>query len=219
MSLTIGLLVISCGRPGYLATTLDSAARNLPGINGPKLIVDDSGSTEMQKMLRTLDGYDTAFHTENRGLSAAIQTGWDLLDDCDYIFHLEDDFTFPRAVDVKSIAKRLDAIPELAQLALVRQPWSPEEHAAGGIIHLDPDAYVPREGYEEHVKLFTLNPCVYPRWVTELGWPEGGGEREFTDRLLGKYPEATFGYVGTRWDPPRCIHIGQESALFGGGRL
>jgi hypothetical protein len=208
----IGLLVISCGRPQYLAATLASAKAMLQGIDGPRVIVDDSADPAFHEVLRKTD-FDLVLHDHKRGLSGAVQSGWDAMD-CDYVFHLEEDFTFPKAVNLTEIVGWLEAVPNLAQMALLRQPWSPVEHAAGGIIQTDPDVYVPRGGYEEHAKLFTLNPCVYPRWVTEVGWPEGGGEREFTDRLLGKYPESTFGFLGSRNDSPRCIHIGYESALF-----
>lgn len=214
MSPTVGLLVVSCGRPQYLAPTLASAAQHLRGINGPRLIVDDSGNPEFHGQLRRLTiakDYNLACHRERSGLSAAVQTGWDQIGDCDYIFHLEDDFTFPHDVPVDHMVGLLDAIPELAQMALVRNPAPvPWEQAHGGFIQADPDAYVPRAGYEEHVKLFTLNPCVYPRWVTDVGWPRGGGEREFTDRLVEKHPEVTFGFLGSREDPPRCIHIGHQ---------
>lgn len=211
MTPTVGLLVISCGRPQYLASTLASAKQMLQGINGPRIIVDDSADPAYHAVLRKTD-FDLILHDEKRGLSGAVQSGWDAMD-CDYVFHLEEDFTFPKAVNLAEIVGWLEAVPTLAQMALIRNPApTPIEQVYGGFIQANPDAYVPRGGYEEHAELFTLNPCVYPRWVTEVGWPEGGGEREFTDRLLGKYPDVTFGLLGSRNDAPRCVHIGHERA-------
>jgi hypothetical protein len=91
----------------------------------------------------------------------------------------------------------------LAQVALLRQPWSPEEQQAGGIFQANPDRFWQAEGYVDHVNLFTFNPCVYPIWVTD---GPAGLEADVTDELLDA--EKHFGYLGQIDDPPRCIHIG-----------
>jgi hypothetical protein len=97
---------------------------------------------------------------------------------------------------------------------LKRQPWSYPEHAAGGIIEMNPDLYTDREtlGIEwvEHQRIFSLNPCLIPRWVLNRGWPEGN-EAQFTTEAV--VAGLSFGFYGNRADPPRVIHLGEERSM------
>ncbi len=95
----------------------------------------------------------------------------------------------------------------LAQLVLKRQAWSPEELAAGGIMECHPAEYRQRDGWVEHSRIFSLNPCLIPREVVEMGWP-AGNEAEMTARLVAA--GWSFGFWGRRDDPPRCLHIGEH---------
>jgi len=140
-----------------------------------------------------------------RGLAGAIQSGWDHLNEnIDYVFHLEDDFIFPDVVDVELMIELLEYEPELAQVALLRQSWSPEEQQAGGIYGIDCDRFRQKRGFVEQSHLFTFNPCVYPIAIARDY--RAGLEAELTADLLKD--DWRFGYLGELGDDPRTIHIG-----------
>lgn len=126
------------------------------------------------------------------------------------MWHAEEDFTYNAPVDVAAMMDVLDADHRLAHLVLKRQPWNGDEIAAGGIIEQWPQDVMDRETagnpWVEHCKFFSLNPCLVPRRVFELGFPEGS-EPAMTELLLGK--GFYFGYWGARSDPPRVTHIGE----------
>jgi hypothetical protein len=155
-------------------------------------------------------------HEHQLGMAGAVQAAWDwaLSTGADFLLHVEEDFLFHRPVPVEDLITILDNNPQLAQVVLKRQPWSPEEHQAGGIPQLYPDRYDDRECHGikwlETNWLFSLNPCLIPRRVLELGWPSGpigvGNESGMTEKLVDK--GYSFGLYGTREDDPMCIHVG-----------
>lgn len=200
--MNVTLLVITDGRWDYLRRTLVSAARHLEYPFADLILVDDSGHAEGPAP----DGFRIVKNPERLGLAGAIQAGWDALaPDTDCVFHLEDDFTFPQSVPVADMIDRLWHNADLAQVALLRQPWSAAEHAAGSIYATDPAAYQEAFGLVWQSKLFTFNPCVYPAIVTHDG---AGLEADITDRLVADGYQ--FAYYGGLGDPPRCIHIGNR---------
>jgi hypothetical protein len=84
-----------------------------------------------------LDGVCVIDDRDHRlGLAGAAQAAWDWArtEDLDYLIHVEEDFRFVAPFDVLNAVDILTAEPLLAQVVLKRQPWSPQEHAAGGII-------------------------------------------------------------------------------------
>jgi len=168
-----------------------------------------------------LTGWDFELLVDDRdhelGLAGAVQQGWKtaLSEGADYVWHLEEDFLLVADIDISRLQWILDHHPHLAQVVLKRQPWSPTEQIAGGIIEQDPAMYVERRAWghnitwTEHHQIFSLNPCLIPRRVLEMGWP-AGNEAEMTDRLI----EAgyRFAFYGAKTDPPRCVHVGAERA-------
>jgi len=198
--MNVALLVITDGRWDYLQRTLQSAIECLNYPFAQRLLVDDSG----EPLGFAPDGFDVIRNQPRKGLAGAIQTGWDHLnDDIDFIFHLEDDFVFPEPVDIPWMIEYLQADPSLAQIALHRQPWSPEEQQAGSIYNLDRTRFQQLPGWLRQRHLFTFNPCLYPRAITRY---PAGLEADLTKRLLDDGWQ--FGYLGDLDDEPRCIHIG-----------
>jgi hypothetical protein len=63
--------------------------------------------------------------------------------------------------------------------------------------------------YCVHTRCFSLNPCLIPRAVLELGWPDGN-EAEMTTLLVSK--GYRFAVWGSRQDGPRVEHTGQNRA-------
>lgn len=155
------------------------------------------------------------------GLAGAVQAAWDwaVKEDLDYLLHVEEDFRFVEPVDVESMVDVLVHDESIAQVVLKRQPWSPEERRAGGIIEMHPHDYTPHtvmvsEGeyrrysiWTEHRRIFSLNPCLIPRHILERGWP-AGNEAEMTTNLLADGYK--FAFYGAKDDPPRVIHVGHE---------
>src|SRR5690606_35158775 len=134
-----------------------------------------------------------------KGLSGSVREAWQkAASHCPtkYLFHLEDDWVFREPVPVGEMIELLNR-ECLAQVALKRDP-APHERAVGGFMQLNPHNYVQSDGWVVSFFGFTLNPCLYDN-PPLLMWPEGGGEREYSDLLTG----ARFGIYGNMDDPPR----------------
>lgn len=200
----IGLVVVTDGRWHYLEQALASLDQ-VAGIDGPKFLVNDAGTP---CPIDTPD-FGRLDHPVRRGLAASVNTGWEAAADagCDYLFHLEEDFVVTDPIDLTDWAARIRDHWNLAQIVLKRQPWSPEERAAGGIVELDPDAYVHKDGLTFHRKIYSLNPHLVPRTVFRAGWP-ADNEAGMTSRLTAW--GYRFAFYGAPTDPPRCRHIGEQ---------
>lgn len=193
------VLLISDGRDEYRERTVASAKEALPEPDH-FVHIDDS--------------------EHELGFGGAIRAGWRRIlaeTDADFIFHLEQDFTFNRPVPIGEMAAVLRARQHLVQLALRRQPWNDQERAAGGIVEMHPGDYVEHElnGWRwlEHTRNFTTNPSLYPRWVCEAGWPDGDqSEGHFGIDLRKRDPRLRFAYWGARDSGEAVTHIGETRA-------
>lgn len=216
--------VIGNGRKALLDKTLASLKENVnyPFLN--KIMINDTGRTgyALQLEEQYAGEWHIISHQFNEGLSGSIRSLWAAarLYDVDYIFHVEEDFTFNRPIDIESLIDIIDLNEDkIAQIALKRQPCNPAEIEAGGFMQQDPDSYslyhssyknnhVFREAwFVTHRNFFTLNPCLYPRWVIDLGWEQGWGEKEFGERLFAD-ENARCAYLGKIDDSPLVTHIG-----------
>lgn len=209
----IGLGVVTDGRWGYLERALTAAQEFLPGVDA-MVVVNDSG----QELPIPILGAEIVNHPERRGLAAAVQSVWDhaAAQGWDYLFHLEEDFVLTEPVELARMANVLQRVPRLASLTLKRQPWSPQEVAAGGQIELCPDEYEERHIAGAFVcfheptgipHVFSLNPSLIPRRTFSLGWP-AGNEAGFTEQCAEQ--GWRLAYWGRKSDPPRCLHIGER---------
>jgi hypothetical protein len=203
--MSVALVVVTDGRYRYLERMLESLVEHVLYPFGLIRVVDDSGNVEGPRFPA---GWDVVRHQPRLGLAAAVQSAWaGLPADVEFVFHVEEDFVFTEPVDIDGMAMLLKEHGRLAQLVLKRQAWSPPEVAAGGIIETAPDEYRQRDGWVEHTRIFSLNPCLIPRAVVDAGWPDGN-EAEMTARLVaGGW---SFGFWGRRDDPPRVLHIGAQ---------
>lgn len=215
----IALLVITDGRRDCIERTIPSADQNLQGDITTRLIYDDSGDPENAQWLSDrFPHFVVRQHPEGRqGFGGAIRAAWSMLAETTepFVFHLEDDFTFNRPVDLEAVARLLRSDISLAQVALRRQPWNAEERAAGGIVESHPDDFDEHTShcgqYLTHRRFFTTNPCLYRRSIMFEGWPEGANsEGHFTHQLLAS--GYRFAYWGSRDSGEAVTHIGDERA-------
>ena len=102
----------------------------------------------------------------------------------DYVFWLEQDFRLCRAVDLRELAAVLDETNRpltdlerpiygwaeyrhgrLAQIALLRDAYSDEEKAAGGLFELRRDDFTPMTGYRDDFDIDDGMGAEYVQWL------------------------------------------------------
>lgn len=226
--MTTALLVMTDGRE-HIFDVIPSAEAALPAeLISERWIHDDSGDPRFAVRLRKLFPDYRVISTAGRsGFGGAIRSAWEALrrnSSAPFVFHLEDDFTFNRPVDLAGMIWLLEHRPHLVNMALRRQPWNDAERAAGGIVEQHPGAYHECEHHEhtetmqpiahlawlEHRLFFTTNPGIYRRRLLFTGWPEGAeSEGRFSHQLLAD-PAVRFGYFGGRNSGEAVHHIGTE---------
>jgi len=218
----IALVVITDGRYDYLHETLTSLNEKVDFKFDHRFIINDEGTDNSKAYLKAEYGeqYTIIHHPNRSGLTQAVRYAWTaaLEAEVDYVFHLEEDFTFNEAVDVWCMKFILQQNPHLTQMLLKRQPWSAEEIAAGGYVDMDPDAYEDKEDgihtWCEHRKFFSLNHCLIPRRVYEQMWHDDN-ERGFTAQLMADETNKS-GIWGHKFDAPKVHHIGVRRTHGGG---
>lgn len=211
----IALLVVTDGRRDYLIRTIESARKHLPTF-AEQWMFDDTGDDGHRDWLAFQ--FPEFIHInagERQGFGGAVKYAWERLavqSHCKWIFHLEQDFTFNRDIDVDAMCQVLDKQSHLQQMALRRQPCNREEFIAGGVVEANPLAYEDctdeRHQWLEHRQFFSTNPCVYRRSLCALGWPDGErSEAAFSAVVLEDITHRC-AYWGARSEPPAVHHIG-----------
>lgn len=215
----IPIIVLTNGRPDCVAKAIPSIGEHLLGV-GDGLIVDDSGDDVYRGWLVEEFGAPVVPVGDGPcGYWRAMQRVWQVARDlgADYFWLQEDDFVLHSDVDVEQIAGVLDTHPYLTQIALLRQPWWPNEVEHGGLIpaleqqgQTFTDATDGVHHWVEHRACFTGNPCLIPARTFERDWPEGDWSESRFGRLLFADPAARGAYWGRRDDPPLVEHIGHQ---------
>lgn len=217
----IVLGVIGNGRKDLLAQTIAAAEDFIDHEFDDKIMINDAPSPEYNAYLEQTygDRFRVISHDKNMGLSGSVQSLWMMsqMIKADYIFHLEEDFVVNKPITLQPMLDLLEINWSLAQVSLKRQAVNGEESQAGGFMQLHPERYKSEFVWSNNGKevywveqnwLFSLNPCLYPIEITRVGWPQGGGEREFTNRLIAERPQTKFAILGKKEDPPLVTHIG-----------
>ena len=218
--MAVPIIVLTNGRPDCISKAISSALGHLDGV-GDGLIVDDSGDDVYRAWLT--EQYSAPVIPVGDGPCGywkAMRAVWDLARslDTDAFVFWEEDFVLNTPVDISDLVAVLDAHPHLTQMALLRQPWWPNEIRHGGLIEAleaggGQDFVERTDGthhWVEHRACFTGNPCVIPRRTFERDWPEGDWSESRFGRDLFRDPEACGAYWGRRSDPPRVEHIGHQ---------
>ena len=214
-------IVLTNGRGACLARMMESYETYVGTPSGT--IVDDSGDSNYREYLeRDYPGWRIApVADEACGYSAAMQKVWSIAAEHEYVFLIEDDFVFQRAVSPGLLAEILDKNPHLFQFVLVRQPWFPHEVAAGSLLASIEGMGFPLNltgtngnSYLTHLRGWSTNPTVFrgSDWVRDRPWPEGeGSEYRFGLNLVQDEPGRLFAYWG---DGSEYVeHIGQRTGF------
>lgn len=193
--MTVCLLAIGDGRDEYHERSWASLRETLPDVDHT-VVIDDRAHA--------------------LGFAGAVAEGWRqaLATGADYVFHAELDFLYLRPVDLAGMIAVLTARPHLVQIALLRGSVNEQEHEAGGVIEQHPDDYTTVQWagwvWREHRRHVTTNPCVWPRWVIERGWPQRDqSEGRFGMELFAEDRARRAAYWGTTVD---VEHIGDVRA-------
>lgn len=225
--MTIPLIVLTNGRRDCISRTIPSARAYLTGIRSITIINDcpdpDYGQWLEDEFIGDPLDCLVAHLPGPHGYWQAMRMVWSMARhqmsffDTDAALFLEDDFIFNEDVDLACLDRVLDEQKHLTQIALLRQPWWPNEHEHGGLIPaLEAQGQVFTEQTDgkhwwiEHRACFTGNPSLIPRRTFERDWPEGAWSESRFGRLLFAAPDARGAYWGRRSDPPRVEHIGHE---------
>ncbi len=190
--------------------SLASFTRHVTGITRIT-VVDDSGAVEVQSAIaRELDAFEvataipTSLHAAGRGnvgYTRAMQVVCSVMGG-ERAMLWEEDFVATDDIDLDALDRILDEHIDIAQIALLRGPWFPNERRAGGLL----PALVDRLG-EDFVDLreepygwsqrgtWTCNPAVWREGIALGGWPSGKWtEDKMRDRLLAD--GWRFGFIG-----------------------
>lgn len=169
---------------------------------------------------------DVAFHPEwlvighdqNLGMARSVQDGWAAalaIPRVQYVLHWEDDMRLDRPLDLAHPVQILQENPDLAQLCFARHPVNGEEANGQLNARIAKSEHVEyHHDFTVHEDVFSLNPCLIPRRVCELGWPSGplgvGNEAGFTEKI--RAAGLKLATHGTPDDEPYVTHIGHERA-------
>jgi hypothetical protein len=208
----------------YLKRTVDSVRTMLKGPITEWIMHEDSGDPQKRSLLRNLyPEFEHIGDGPRRGYGGSIIACWERLrhSTTQYIWHQEDDFIFPKSIDLTMMMMLLADQAHLAQLALRRQPWGTEPHP-GGFMQAAPAWYQQREAngfrWIETTRNYTSNPNMARRQLIDVGWPSeeysegvfGFKLREKTGLPWGVAPQdVRFGFYG---EPDNCLHIGTVRA-------
>ena len=213
--MVVALLVITDGRRNYIRDTISSASQYLKGPFGPLFLYDDSADEENHQWLRNnFPSFKLIYKETRQGFGGAINSAWEYMQDFDfdYVFHLEDDFTFNREIPINDMIKKLEENPNVYQMALRRQAWNEEEKRAGGVIERWPENFHQEDGWISHKMFFTTNPSLYRRSLIETRrFPDvKDSEGHFHHLIINSDPNAQYGYWGLKTDSPWVTHTGVQ---------
>jgi len=225
---TVAVVIIGDGRDGYLRRCVDSMW-NLDGPIVEKWMYDDTGDLGYRD--RIAREYPQFWHINGgprQGCAGAYQQVWRQVRQdttARFVFLIEQDFVFSRAIDLYGMASLLDERPHIAEVALRRQSWNDAEIAAGGVVELHPDWYrdmrddTGRQWLEQRA-FFTTNCPLFRTSLLGVPWPDSRpgcySEGTFHHHLMTYgTPEVpgdkvTYAYWGSRDSGVWIEHIGQN---------
>lgn len=215
------VIVLSNRKNLYLPGCLASIREHLTGWDW-LAVVDDSGDDAWRRG----PDVDMVVSVGDRpcGYTQAMRTVWKYAAG-DRFMLIEEDFRLLHPVDLAELHAVLDAHPQLAQVALQRGPWYPNEQRAGSVLQAQrervdrdrakagrpPTVWTVHSDCVEHDAGVTCNPALWSARATEHDWPDvAWSEEAMGDQLLtAGLSSAWFGRDGDR---PHVEHVGSVRA-------
>lgn len=219
---------LTSGRKKYLIESRDSWYRLLKGDISEEIIIDTSGDPEYSKWLKETYSNARVFslHQDivirdnwNHGIRQAYEYFYYILQkiECDYILHTEDDYVLLKELLVKDAVGILNLDQDIVQVSFIRQPWTIEEIADGGVLkNIRKNGVTLQEknnesvSWTEHRGYFTFGPSIYRHDLCFLNMnSDPNPELAFTYGLFSDLNKkaATFGIIE---DTHFVEHIGVE---------
>jgi hypothetical protein len=176
------LIAITHGEREPLAATLDSFWKKVsPAPKEMTLVWDgcELSPPDIEEEARQWD--DLIYSQPQVGFCETAISAWAEASqsDCDYVFWLEHDFEFLRAVDLRQLAQRLsDSEGILTQMSLLREPANSTEIRAGGLPLVSPLEWSNFSAGDEcwmtQRLYWTTNPSLIPQGVfRDFAFPQG----------------------------------------------
>lgn len=215
----VTLLIMANGRKEYLEKELLSLSK-LHGTFSHVVVHDDSSDPDFYVWLQSL-GYDVV-QSNKTGFTSAMITAWNKVrkDKNEWVFHLEEDFTFLKDVYVDDMITVMENNKHLAQIVLQRQGIGGREIRKGGIMLSHPERYTEKTDgknfWSEHRVNFSCNPSLYRKsLIIDHPWPYVKDSERYFSKMLLKDLNLRFAYWGKVNDPPMVFHIGEIRNGFG----
>lgn len=225
------LTMTTSGRRDCFLRTVETFVARVKPQPTEVYVYDDGRKTGVEEMVRAsaLSDYFSAIRVApakrfglNRAVGFCKATGACFAaaaeSPYDWWFHLEDDFEFLRALDLRDLAHVLSLEPNVVQMALMRDAVNDLEKAAGGLYESRRDEFAPRgiasaNAWLEHRSYFTTNPSLLRTDIARrYGWPdEDHCEGVYGIKLRELRPHTTFGAWGT--GTPWVRHIGERQGF------
>jgi hypothetical protein len=215
---TIAWVTLTNGRKEYFEKSRPSWYQKMHGNIVEEIIVDTSGDPEYLNWLTSNYPSAKVIPLGKTSLSYAKSVKF-LLDvcssiDCDYIFHLEDDYILEKDIVLEDAIDILKENDNIVQVHFIRQPWIQEEIDAGSVLNyckgfgisMD-EKQNSKSSWVEHTCYFTFGPNIYKKDLVFTQWnTDKDPELEFYRVLISnKNKTATFGKLD---DPNIVTHIG-----------
>lgn len=205
----LAVLVCGDGRREYLAQSLLAIRDNVLHPINARLMINDEADPAYCAYLDTTYPEWKIVHTGRVGMAGAVQAGFDLAlaHDPDCVLWVEDDMVLTRQLPLREAAQVLDERQHFAQILFKREAV-PGDGADDQLQALMDRSSVPMQFSQRYVVqdyIFSLNPCLIPKRILELGY-DTDNEAGMTKKLLDKgFVFGVWGHVG---DEPYARHIG-----------
>lgn len=216
----LSMTVLTDGRQEYLEKSLPTWLAAYDDQLGAAVIIDDSGDTGYRHwLIETFPSCVVVAVGKDRcGYSQAMREVFGVVRYINpkYNLHVEDDFILHRPPNLDDVCAVLDSYKDLSQMSFMRQPWYPNEVAAGGVVEAleEQGAKVFNQKatagkpWVRHNAFWTANPNVFPRWVADREWPDAPWcEMKFSQAL--RYDKKVSGIWGHRSNWVCVEHIGE----------
>lgn len=211
------LALITHGQAPTLEATLDSFSEMVKPHPAHRIAAVDGADATLPP-IRQGGAWETTQTPTREGFCATTRRLWRAAAEAaeryklDFVFWLENDFTFLRPVDLHFLAGQLDADRRLAQMALMRTAANRLEEAAGGLYELRKGDYTPEHTnlptvpqafpWLRHRAYFTTNPSLmraaFMRACPWGAWPSECEGRYTADLLPRGYDFGVWG-AGEEW--------------------